>query len=70
MWTRNNVSRVMRFVMRSLLRRGVEERGRETQSDEDIIAALAESHPEWRKGLLRYVISERRRHDAHVDRNA
>jgi len=68
-WTRKSVANASRFVMRKVLRRGAKEPEQVGRSIDDIVRELAESHPEWRADLVRFVIKEKQRHDAHVERH-
>ncbi|HDP96236.1 MAG TPA: DUF4350 domain-containing protein [Euryarchaeota archaeon] len=43
-----------------------EEKG---MSIDELVEAVSERHPEWRKGLIRYVLEERERHRKYVERD-
>lgn len=64
--TRVRASRALGLVAGRLLRRRVSER--EDRSIDDLVRELSEAHPEWRPGLVRYVVTEKQRHGDHVDR--
>ena len=67
-WARNSAARAARFIVRRVLRRKTRESGHDERSIDDVVREVKESHPEWREGLVRLVIKEKQRHDAHVER--
>lgn len=67
-WTRNRVVGAYGFVVAKVLSRRPKDLGKETRSIDDVVRELSEAHPEWSEGLVRYVVKEKQRHDAHVER--
>ncbi|UCE91604.1 MAG: hypothetical protein JSV90_00115 [Methanobacteriota archaeon] len=67
-WFRGSARSLFAFASGRLLGRG--KREHEEPSIDELVRELSEAHPEWRAGLVRYVVSEKRRHDAYVDRRA
>jgi hypothetical protein len=67
-WTRNSSAKSARFIVGRVLRRKTRESGHDERSIDDIVREVSETHPEWREGLVRLVIKEKQRHDAHVER--
>ena len=68
-WLRGAASSTLSSIASRLFGRKKEQRDEE-RSLEDIVRELSEAHPEWRPGLVRYVVSEKRRHDAHVEKQS
>ena len=68
--TRRDVARVYTFITAGFLRRKASRRGFEMRSPEEIAEELSASNPELRRGMIGYVIREKQRHDAHVERHS
>jgi len=69
-WIRGRAGRAYDVFIRKVLRRGAKEHEPEGRSLDDLVRELSVSHPEWREGLVRHVIKEKQRHDAHVERRS
>lgn len=69
-WTRGKAASAYEVMIRKVLRRGAKEPVHEGRSIDDLVRELSESHPEWREGLVRHVIKEKQRHDAHVEKRS
>lgn len=59
---------LMRLVSIFRRRKKAEEEERAMSIDE-LVEAVSERHPEWRKGLIRYVLEERERHRRYLERD-
>ncbi|UCE80397.1 MAG: hypothetical protein JSV94_04335 [Methanobacteriota archaeon] len=69
-WTRDKAATGFSFVISKILRRRAKATEREDISVDEIVRELSESHPDWRRGLIRYVIKEKQRHDAGVEKRS
>lgn len=67
LWARARTVAAYRLVGR-IMRRKAKASVEERLSPDDVARELSEAHPEWSEGLLRYVLKEKLRHDAHVER--
>ena len=67
---RRGVGYAYGFIIGGLLRRRARRPGSEMRSPEEIAEELSASNPELRRGMIRYVIKEKQRHDAHVERHS
>ncbi len=70
-WTirrlRFEITRLLSFILpRSWRRKAVPPP--KALSDEEMVRLLAEMHPDWRHGLVRYLLRERERHRAKLER--
>jgi hypothetical protein len=67
-WAQRRVVDAYGFVAAKVFRRRAREPGEETRSIDDVVRELSETHPGWSEGLVRYVVKEKQRHDAHAER--
>lgn len=61
-WTARSFRRVASVFGRLFRRRKVEEPVPEEKSVDDLTKEIHDAHPEWREGLIRHALNERRRH--------
>ncbi len=66
-WARNGVTDTARFIVRKVLRRSDGLLEHDGLTVDELVAELKELHPDWREGLVRFVINEKQRHEAHVE---
>ena len=68
-WVRGEAGRAYLATIGRLRQRGAKALAHEKASVEDIVRELSASHSDWRGGTIRYVLKEKLRHDAHVERH-
>ncbi len=61
-WISMSIGKVVSFFRSLLRRREVQEPVPEEKSIEDLTKEIHAAHPEWREGLIRHALNERRRH--------
>ena len=66
-WMRGRASDGYRHLIVRILRRETEVTEVDGRSVDEVVRELSRTHPGWSEGLLRYIVKEKHRHDAHVE---
>ena len=67
-WAHARAGDAYRYIFARILRRKAKASAVDARSIDEIIGELSRTHPGWSEGLLRYIVREKNRHEAHMER--